>query len=85
MLTNRLKCILPDLNSENQYAFIPGRNISDKVLVAFELLHYMKNKNRGSDGEVALKLDISKAYDKFNWDYLKNRMKIMGFSEIWIR
>lgn len=55
------------------------------MLVAFETLHYMKKKNRGQDGEVALKLDISKAFDRVDWSYLKCRMKIMGFSNTWIK
>lgn len=38
VLANRLKIILPGAISENQLAFIPGRSISDTVLVAFEVL-----------------------------------------------
>lgn len=63
VLANRLQKILPTVISEEQSAFVPGRNITDNVLVAFELLHYMKRKKSGQEGELALKLDISKAYD----------------------
>lgn len=72
------------LFSEEQSAFVPGRNISDNVLVAFELIHFMKRKTSESEGNVALKLDISKAYDRVSWSYLKNRMLFMGFSSRWI-
>lgn len=85
VLANRLKEFLPNLISENQSTFVPSRNISDNVLVALELLHFMKRKNRGSEGEVALKLDISKAYDWVDWNFLRNRMKAMGFSDKWIK
>lgn len=85
VLANRLKSILPGVITENQSAFVPGRYISDNVLVAFEVLHFMKRKNMGQEGEVALKLDISKAYDRVDWNYLKRRMEIMGFSTTWIR
>lgn len=72
-LANRLQKILSVPISEEQSAFVTGRNISDNVLVAFELLHFMKRKTSGGTGEVALKLDISKAYDRVCWDYLHNR------------
>ncbi|KAL8111232.1 hypothetical protein AgCh_019083 [Apium graveolens] len=45
----------------------------------------MKRKNGGQEGEVALKLDISKAYDRVRWDFLRSRMRLMGFSERWIK
>lgn len=70
VLTNRHRIILPCIISENQFAFIPGRSIIDNVLVEFELLHYMKPKKRGSEGEVALKLDVIKAYDQVDWEFL---------------
>ncbi|XP_074322969.1 uncharacterized protein LOC141659929 [Apium graveolens] len=85
VLANRLKVILPDIISENQSAFVPGRNITDNVLLAFELIHYMKQKRGGVEGDVALKLDISKAYDRVDWRYLKYRLSEMGFDERFIR
>lgn len=84
VLANRLKTILPDTISENQSAFVPGRSISDNVLIAFELIHHMKRKKRCQDGEVALKLDISKAYDRVSWQYLWHRMEVMRFDAKWI-
>ncbi|XP_074359592.1 uncharacterized protein LOC141699321 [Apium graveolens] len=79
----RLQRVLPGLISEEQSAFIPGRSSMDNVLVAFELIHYMKRKSSGDVGEVALKLDISKAYDRVRWGYLKKQMLSMGFSDKW--
>lgn len=84
VLANRLKSVLPVTISENQSAFVPGRSITDNVLIAFEMIHFMKKKKGGQDGEVALKLDISKAYDRVSWRYLWHRMRTMGFSEKWV-
>lgn len=53
--------------------------------MAFEQLHSMKHKNRGLEGDVALKLDISKAYDRVDWLFLKKRMQLMGFNAQWIK
>lgn len=57
-----------------------GRSIIDNVLVAIELIHHMKYKTKGKVGEVALKIDMSKTYDRVDWIYLKNIVLKMGFS-----
>lgn len=82
--SNRLRVILSSIISENQSAFVPGRSITDNILVAFELLHFMKQKKRGAEGVVALKLDVSKAYDRVDWEFLQHQMEQMGFSKKWI-
>ena len=46
------------------------RLISDNILVAFETLHCMKNCNSGKTRFMAIKLDMSKAYDGVEWIYL---------------
>ena len=61
---NRMKDILCRLISPSQAAFVPGHSISDNILLASEVLHYLKRLTRSHIGDVALKLDISKAYDK---------------------
>jgi hypothetical protein len=85
VLANRLKVVLDKCISANQPAFVPGRSILEKAMAAIKLIHYMKSKTRGKRGEVALKLDISKAYDRIDWDFLKEMMVKMGFSQKWIR
>ena len=41
-----------------------GRLITDNVLVAFETMHHISKKKGGKVGDMALKLDMSKAYDR---------------------
>ena len=52
--------------------------------MAFETLHSMKNYKGGSYGYMALKLDMSKAYNRVEWYYLESIMRKMGFRERWI-
>lgn len=84
VLVNRLKGFLPSLISEQQRAFILGRVIQDNVVIAHEVYHYMKNKRNGNRGEFALKIDMKKAYDKVEWDFLEEVMWSMGFDPLWV-
>ena len=81
VLANRLKPILNDIISESQSAFIADRLITDNVLIAFESLHHMKTNCTGRTGFMALKLDMSKAYDRVEWGFLEKFLLKMGFQE----
>ncbi|KAM0980895.1 hypothetical protein ACFX13_014376 [Malus domestica] len=61
-----------------------GRLISDNYLVASEVAHYMHKRVSRLNGHMALKLDISKAYDRLEWKFLEVIMRSMGFSPRWI-
>lgn len=84
VLSNRLKVCLGNIISDKQNAFIEGRLLTDNALIAFEVNHYMKHRTQGRNGIVGLKIDISKAYDRLEWSYLRNMMLKFGFGEIWI-
>ena len=81
VLVNRLKKILPEVISESQSAFVPDRQITDNVLVVFETMHYLDQRRKGKEGLIAIKLNMSKAYDKVEWDFLEVMMRSLGFSE----
>jgi hypothetical protein len=84
VLANRLKEILNEIVAPNQSAFVPGRLITDNILLAYEVTHHMQNKRSGAVGVAALKLDMSKAYDRVEWSFLEQMMRRLGFDERWI-
>lgn len=83
-LANRLKRVLLGVVLEEQSAFISGRLIIDNILTVSEVLHYLKRKRQGKDGIAAIKVDMSKAYVRIEWNFLENMMKAMGFEDRWI-
>ena len=84
VLANQLKKVLPYLVSENQSAFQAGKVITDNILIAFETLHYMKHHQSSKTGFMALKLDMSKAYDRVEWGFMEGLLRKMGFHEKWV-
>ncbi|GKB87032.1 putative reverse transcriptase domain, reverse transcriptase zinc-binding domain protein [Tanacetum coccineum] len=63
--------------SINQLAFIPGRRISDNILLTQELMHNY-HLDRGPP-RCAFKVDIQKAYDTMDWLFLKSILIGFGF------
>lgn len=77
--TNRMKSVLQEIIGENQSAFVAKRLITDNVLVAHKLMSHISKKKKGKCGEMAVKLDMSKAYDRVEWDCLQQVMQNLGF------
>jgi ribonuclease HI len=66
IMVNRLKTIIPQIVSPFQTGFVPGRNITENVVIAQEMLHSM-TKMRSTTGFFVIKVDLSKAYDRLRW------------------
>lgn len=81
VLANRLKVCLDEVISEFQSAFVKGRLISDNILVAHEVTHHLKHMRNRQDGFLSIKVDMSKAYDRVDWRFLKQMLLHVGFPE----
>ena len=84
-LVNRLRPLLEDIIAPTQSAFIPGRRITDNALVAFECINTMQKSCDAKGSFCAYKLDLTKAYDRVDWDFLEGVLRKFGYVDQWIR
>ncbi|KAL2223667.1 UNVERIFIED_CONTAM: hypothetical protein Sindi_3080900, partial [Sesamum indicum] len=82
LMSIRLGHVLPKVLSPSQSGFVPGRLLSDNVLLAQELVHSLES--RRSEANVIFKLDMAKAYDRVNWEFLFQVLRLKGFPQHWI-
>ncbi|KAK4397404.1 hypothetical protein Sango_1577000 [Sesamum angolense] len=79
LLNEHLKHWLPQLISPNQCGFVTTRQISDNILLAQEIIHSIASHK--FDWNVALKLDLTKIYDRVNWSFLREVFNKFDFLE----
>ena len=79
IIVARIRPHLSSLISPVQAAFIPGRRGTDNVCIAQELLHTLDNKKKGRVGYMAIKLDLEKAYDRLEWNFVHRVLEAFHF------
>ena len=82
ILAIRLAKMLSGIISPQQSSFVKGRQIFDNVLLVQECIADIRKAGRG--GNVVLKLDMAKAYDRVSWPVLIQVLRWFGFFEAWI-
>ncbi|WMV26179.1 hypothetical protein MTR67_019564 [Solanum verrucosum] len=80
VLTERLKRVVDKLVDKQQMAFIKGRQIIDAVLIANEAIDSRVTQKYPG---ILCKLDIEKAYDHVNWEFILSMLSQMGFGGSW--
>lgn len=86
IIADRLASILPFLISMEQKGFVKGRNIKDGICLTSEAINLLNSKY--FSGNVALKIDISKAFDTLDWSFIIKTLNCFGFNSIfcqWIK
>ena len=83
-IVNRLRPFLDEIISKEQSAFVPSRRITDNTLIAFECIHAIQKGNGRGGDYCVYKLNLSKAYDRVDWGFLKSVMEKLGFHHKWL-
>lgn len=84
LLSERMKPVMPVLISDTQGAFVSDRLIYDNIIVAHEMVHGPRTNNSVNDKFMAIKTDMSKAYNRVEWNFLEALMEKMGFATKWV-
>jgi len=79
ILADRLAKIMPAITSVQQRGFIKGRSIKDCICLTSEAINLLHKKSYG--GNLALKVDIAKAFDTLDWNFLLQVLRKFGFSD----
>lgn len=82
IVNKRLASLLPAIISQEQSAFVKGRHITENIALAQELTYELARKTRGHN--IILKLDMAKAYDRLEWDFLFAILEKFGFCKNFI-
>ncbi|XP_062074783.1 uncharacterized protein LOC133778775 [Humulus lupulus] len=77
MICSRLRSILPCIISANQSGFVQGRQIVHNIMVCQDLVRgYDRQREKSA---CMFKIDLQKAYDTLDWDFLQEMMLALGF------
>jgi hypothetical protein len=80
VLANRFTSVACRITKPSQSVFLPRRYILDGVVVLHETIHELKRRKQNG---IILKLDFEKAYDKVNWEFLLQVLRMRGFPTVW--
>eukprot|EP00253_Pinus_taeda_P034998 PITA_34998 len=82
VVANRLKPLLPTLVSVEQSVYVEGRQILNSIIQAHDMVHSLLRNRKAS---MIMQLDLTKAYDKLNWTYIRKVLIAFGFDHNRVR
>jgi len=77
VIAMHLKPIMSYIISQEQGGYVEGRKIMDSVILSHEIIHSLKTT---SNPGMLIKLDLSKSFDKINWQYMRSLLEAFGFN-----
>ncbi|KAK5811979.1 hypothetical protein PVK06_027373 [Gossypium arboreum] len=80
VIANRFKMVFPKFIGPEQAGFVAGRNINDNIIIAQEVIHSMKSKQKNKKW-MAIKIDLEKAYDRVRWDFIDASFQAAGIPD----
>lgn len=84
LLASRLKTVMDNFISPYQASFLSSRQITDNIVSAHELVDTIR-KNKSISGLMAVKLDMSKAFDRIEWKFVIDILRRLGFHDHWCK
>lgn len=84
MSASRSSYFLPQIVSDGQGAFVSGKLIFDNILLAHDMVHALRKNPECNEEFMAIKTDMSKAYDRVEWDFMKELLLRLGFDRKWV-
>ncbi|KAI9201019.1 hypothetical protein LWI28_016717 [Acer negundo] len=78
ILADRLAWVATRIISPQQFSFIRDRHIEDYIALASDCVNVLQKKCYG--GNLAMKIDICKAFDTLDWSFLFRVLQAFGFS-----
>lgn len=84
VMVMRLQKFIFNFVNPLQASFIPGRHAADNILIAQEMVHSI-HTSQATRGGMLVELDLEKAYDKVDWKFLLDTLRLFCFPEITIK
>lgn len=76
ILTTRLQRLMDELIDNSQSTFVPGRVISDNIILSHEMVKGYGRK--GLSPRCMMKVDTQKAYDSLEWGFVEQVLTHMN-------
>lgn len=83
VIAHRIRPLLNDSVNPVKSSFIPARTAADNIIVIQEFFHTI-SKSNSKKGDITVKFNLAKAYDRMDWRFLKETRRDFGFPDKYV-